>query len=177
MSWLLRQLQHSPDGLRVEARIARSSQTLAAALSSVRTDPSILYPEKGKEIKGFSVSATSAMGTKRDNSRGSFAEGVMTGAEAFYEQVLQQLRPWKATPPQLRKPQETEPEEVVAEAVGVEPGQIADIRAPEGGPLPASGDPPSGEIGPEGELAEVVPIGGSAEIDQYPTRESRDDPT
>lgn len=174
VSWLLRQLQNAPDGLRVEARIARSSVTLAASLSAVRSDPSVLYPEKGREIKGFTVSATSVMGTKRDNSRGSFAEGVMATAEAFYEQVLQQLRPWKATPPQLRKQQEPEPEEVVAEAVGVKPGQIADINAPEGGPLPAGIDSPSSEIGPEGDLADVVPIGGSAEIEQYPAPEPED---
>lgn len=129
VSWLLRQLQGAPDELTVEVRIAGRSTSLAAPLAAVRAEPSIVYPEKGRDIRAFVLSATSNMGTKRDSGRGSFADGVVSAAENFYEQVLQKLRPWKAAPPQLRKPQDAEEpvEEVVAELVGVEPSQIAAI--------------------------------------------------
>lgn len=122
VSWLLRQLQGAPDELTVEVRIAGRSTSLASPLAAVRTEPSIVYPEKGRDIRAFVLSANSNMGTKRDSGRGSFADGVVSAAENFYEQVLQKLRPWKAAPPQLRKPQDAEEpvEEVVAELVGVE---------------------------------------------------------
>jgi hypothetical protein len=129
VSWLLRQLQGAPDGLTVEVRVAGRSASLAAPLAAVRAEPLIVYPEKGRDIRGFVLSVTSNMGTKRDAGRGSFADGVVTAAESFYELVLQKLRAWKAAPPQLRKQQDTEEpvEEVVAELVGVEPSQIADV--------------------------------------------------
>lgn len=129
VSWLLRQLQAAPDDLTVEARIARSSTTLAAPLAAVRANPSTIFPERGRDIRDFLLSTTSGMGMKRDSGRGSFGDGVVSAAEGFYEMVLQQLRPWKPTPPQLRKPAEKPemPEEVIAELVGVEPSKIADL--------------------------------------------------
>jgi hypothetical protein len=47
VSWLLRQLPTAPDNLKVEARVAYRSAPLAANLSAVRGDPSIVYPDKG----------------------------------------------------------------------------------------------------------------------------------
>jgi hypothetical protein len=109
-------------------RVAGRSASLAAPLAAVRAEPLIVYPEKGRDIRGFVLSVTSNMGTKRDAGRGSFADGVVTAAESFYELVLQKLRSWKAAPPQLRKPPDTEEViEEVAELVGVEPAQIANI--------------------------------------------------
>lgn len=130
VSWLLRQLQSAPDDLTIEARVAGRSASLAAPLSAARTNPSLLHPDKGRDIRTFVLSFTSNMGLKRDSGRGSFADGVSGGAENFYEQVLQKLRPWKAAPPQLRKPQDKEEpvEEIVADLVGVEPSQIASIE-------------------------------------------------
>ena len=129
LSWLLRQLQAAPDELTVEARISGRSASLASPLGAVKAEPSMLYPEKGQNVRAFVLSSTSNMGLKRDRGRGSFADGVLSVSETFYEQVLQKVRPWKAAPPQLKKPQEAEEstEEVVAELVGVEPTQIADI--------------------------------------------------
>ena len=135
VSWLTRQLQSAPDTLKVETRIAGRSTSLAAPLGAAREDPSILYPEKGRNIRSFTVSATTNMGTKRDNGRGSFAAGVVAGAEDFYEQVLQRLRPWKASPPQLRKPSEAvEADEVIADLVGVDASDIAEADLPDTAP-------------------------------------------
>lgn len=154
VSWLIRQTQSAADSITIQARIAGRAATLAAPLSAVRGEPTVLFPEKGREIRGFILSSTSNMGLKRDNGRGSFADGVVTAAESFYEQVLQRLRPWKAAPPQLRKAaveDDQQPEEVVADLVGVSPARIADL----GDQQPASeqevhapsGDPES-EPGP-----------------------------
>jgi hypothetical protein len=129
VSWLLKQLATGADSLKLEARVARRSSTLASTLGEVRSDPSVVYPEKGQDIKGFVISSTSNMGLKRDNGRGSFADGVVTAAEDFYADVLQKLRAWNEEPPKLKKEAEKEEpiEEVVAERLGVEPDQIADI--------------------------------------------------
>ncbi|MDP9203296.1 MAG: hypothetical protein M3P26_15385 [Gemmatimonadota bacterium] len=131
VSWLLRQLQTAPEDLKVEARVAWRSASLAAPLSAVRAEPALLHPEKGREIRGFVLSTTSNMGGKRDSGRGSFSESVVSASENFYEQVLQRLRAWKAAPPQLKKGSEKDEfEEVVAELVGVEPTQIAELDQP-----------------------------------------------
>ncbi len=129
VSWLLRQLQAAPENLKLEARVAYRSTPLAAPLSAVRENASVLYPEGGREIRSFRVSVTSNMGLKRDNGRGSFVESVMSGAETFYGEVLQRLRPWKPAPPKLKKSaeKETTPEAAVAELVGVESEDIAEL--------------------------------------------------
>jgi hypothetical protein len=95
----------------------------------VREDAATLYPEGGREIRGFTLSVASNMGQKRDSSRGSFVESVVTAAEAFYGDVLQNLRTWKPAPPKLKKPAEkgVAPETAVAELVGVEPEDIAEL--------------------------------------------------
>lgn len=65
VSWLLRQLQEAPRGLKVEAKQKGASATLAAMLSQVREDPDVLYPERGKEIRGYVLSLNAAMGLNR----------------------------------------------------------------------------------------------------------------
>jgi hypothetical protein len=71
-------------------------------------------------------------------------ESVLTAIETFYGEVLQNLRPWKATPPKLKKSVEPEesPQEAVAEIVGVEPEQVAAITNEQPGSerLSAAGD-------------------------------------
>ena len=110
VSWLLRQLTQAPDETRVEARIARSQSTLADSLGNVRAHPELVLPPSDKDIKGFQLSLVRNMGLKRDASKGSFIESVISTTEDFYRSVLQNLRPWKPTPPKL-KPKHAEPEE------------------------------------------------------------------
>jgi hypothetical protein len=129
VSWLLRQLQTAPENLKIEARVAYKSTSLAAPLSAVRDDPFTLYPEGDREIRAFTLSIASNMGLKRDSGRGSFVESVVKTAEMFYGDVLQKLRTWKPAPPKLKKSAEREvpPETVVADLVGVEPSDIAEL--------------------------------------------------
>lgn len=113
VSWLLRQLNNSPDDLRIEARVPRTLSGPTVLLEDARRDPSFLYPEGDKEIRQFVLSLTRNMGLKRDASKGSFIHSVISTTEDFYRSVLQNLRPWKAAPPKLKKAQEVEltPEE------------------------------------------------------------------
>lgn len=129
VSWLLRQLSTAPDGLKVEARLAYRSTPLAASLAAVREAASVIYPDAGREIRGFGLSLSTNMGLKRDAGRGSFVESVLTASETFYGEVLQNLRLWKAAPPKLKKTVEPggSPEESVAQIVGVDPQQIAPV--------------------------------------------------
>ena len=102
VSWLLRQLQNAPDDLKVEARFLRGGSS-AAPLGQIREEATIIYPEQSKEIRQFELTFTRNMGLKRDASKKSFVDSVISTAEDFYMQVLQNLRSWKATPPMLGK--------------------------------------------------------------------------
>lgn len=106
VSWLLRQLQNASENVKVESKAARTSATYAATLGAVRSNPEVLFPEDGREIRGFAISLTRNMGLKKDASPGSFIESVKTTVEEFYGQVLQNLRGWKASPPKLKKQDE-----------------------------------------------------------------------
>jgi hypothetical protein len=155
VSWLLRQLQRAPDGLVVEARAARWSGSTVAPLRAIRENPSALYPEKGKELRGFRLALTANMGVKRASGQGSFSESVSEVTERFYGEVLQNLRAWKAAPPKLKRPEkQAEAAEVVADLIGVEPEAVAEDE------LPAEGVRPSEETPGPTSPAEVqaVPI-------------------
>lgn len=109
VSWLVKQLNQAPDETRVEAKIARSQISLAESLGAVRGQPELILPATDKEIRGFQLSLARNMGLKRDASKGSFIESVISTTEDFYRTVLQNLRPWKPAPPKL-KPKEAEQE-------------------------------------------------------------------
>ncbi|MDP9067403.1 MAG: stress response protein [Actinomycetota bacterium] len=116
VSWLLRQLQNAPENLKVEARLARSQATLAASLAEARTTPERLHPEQPREIRQFGLTLTRNMGLKRDAGKGSFIDSVLETTKDFYGEVLQNLRPWKASPPKLQKqPPVSEPEAPVTQ--------------------------------------------------------------
>ncbi|MGH9894317.1 MAG: stress response protein, partial [bacterium] len=109
LSWLLRQLPDAPEGLKIEAKVSRSRQVLAALLQDVREQPGLLHPESGKEISRFVLTLTRNMGLKRDAGRGSFIESVLDTTREFYSSVLQGLKAWKASPPKLKKAHDEEP--------------------------------------------------------------------
>jgi hypothetical protein len=132
VSWMLRQLQKAPDAVVVEARAARWSESLVAPLGAVRENPSLLHPDKGRDLRAFRIVLSGNMGLKRANEQGSFSQSVESITERFYAEVLQNLRVWKATPPKLKRPVESEGEaaEVVADLVGVEPEDVDEEALP-----------------------------------------------
>lgn len=114
VGWLLRQLTNAPDTLKITTRASRSSNTYAGSLSVARENPEVLYPEGDREIKAFGLTITRNMGLKRDAGKGSFIESVISTTEEFYQHVLQNLRPWKASPPKLKRKEEPLEEAEVA---------------------------------------------------------------
>jgi len=106
VSWLLRQLPSAPMNLAVEARMARTSESLAELLGKVRENPQVLYPGRDREIRQFVLSFTRDMGMKRDAGRGSFIESVLSSVKSFYGDVLQTIVGWKPKAPRLSSPME-----------------------------------------------------------------------
>ncbi len=113
VSWLLRQLQNAPEAVTIEAKISRSQDSLAESLGTARQQPEVLYPPAGRDIRQFVITQTRNMGQKRDASKGSFIDSVITATKDFYADVLQNLRTWKPRPPKLDRAVE---EKEVAEA-------------------------------------------------------------
>ncbi len=105
VNWLIRQLKNAPEVARIECYLAHGrGSSSAELLHTVRESPTVLVTDAAKEIRTFRVAMTmtSTLGTKRGRGRGSFIESVLTGVDAFYAQVLQDLKAWSAAPPKLR---------------------------------------------------------------------------
>ena len=103
VNWLVRQLAEAPGGLRIDVWAGELRSSTSELLSVVRDNPASLIADPKKELRTFRIVAVSPMGTKRATGRGSFIDSVLNGVEAFYGNVLQQVRPWAAKPPQLSK--------------------------------------------------------------------------
>ncbi len=133
VSWLLRQLQQAPDVAVIQARTGRRGDAPAVSLIGARTNPANLYPEHA-DIRAFRISLSANMGLQRDSGRGSFVKSVTDLAEAFYGDMLQNIRAWKAPPPKLKRVAEEDVAESVADLVGVEPSDLVAEELPKDGP-------------------------------------------
>lgn len=138
VSWLLRQLQTAPAHLKVEARLARTSDSLAASLEETRENWEALNPPGEREIRQFVLTLTRNMGLKSRVGRGSFITAVVDAAKDFYGGVLQNLRPWKPPPPRLKPPVEEEPTELESPAVDEAIEEAQEEMASQVGEDPAS---------------------------------------
>lgn len=101
VNWLLRQLADAPAGLRVDVLATGARSSLSELLATVRDNPTVLVPDKGREIRAFKVAASSPMGTKRGTGRGAFIDSVLAAIDGFYEAVVQNVRGWTPKAPQL----------------------------------------------------------------------------
>jgi hypothetical protein len=141
VNWLTRQLKNAPETLRLEsfAMHARGPGN-AELLRTVRENPSVLIGESAKDLRAFRVAQNSPAGTKRGTGRGAFIDSVLDAIDTFYEEVIQNLKPWMPTPPKLRSPEE---------AIEVEPVPAAlssTAISSQDGPEPSRGTP-STEVG------------------------------
>ncbi|MBM6403082.1 hypothetical protein JQN72_02320 [Phycicoccus sp. CSK15P-2] len=137
VNWLVRQLKNAPDTIRVECAIAHSrGATSAELLRAVREDPACLVLDASKEIRSFRVAMSTPMGTKRGRGRGAFIDSVLSGVDAFYESVLDDLKVWSAPPPRIRPtPTEAEVTEPgTAESLSSTDYSSQDGSAPEAAP-------------------------------------------
>ncbi|MEZ0447052.1 hypothetical protein [Cellulomonas sp. ICMP 17802] len=119
VNWLARQLKTAPETVRVEAFTMHSRGPGAAELLRVvRENPSSLVMDPAREIRSFRIAMTIAMGAKRGRGRGAFIDSVLAAVDAFYLEVVQQLKAWSATPPRLRpEPTQDVDEQDVAPAL------------------------------------------------------------
>ena len=108
VNWLIRQLKDSPESVRIEAFVNHGRGNSAAELlKDVRVNPMVLLTDPSKELRSFRIAMTSPVGAKRGRGRGSFIDSVLAVVDAFYVEVVGQLRVWVATPPKLRSGSES----------------------------------------------------------------------
>jgi hypothetical protein len=106
VNWLLRQLKDAPEDLRIDAFVVRSrGASQSEQIRKVRDEPALLLDQSKREIRSFVVTLSAAAGTKRGQGKGSFVASVLDLIDAFYAEVMQQLKPWSAVPPRIRQPE------------------------------------------------------------------------
>jgi hypothetical protein len=105
VNWLVRQLKGAPDSVRLEAFAVNSRGAGATdLLGKVRADPAILIADPKRELRGFQIAMSAPMGVKRGRGRGGFIDSVLELVDAFYADVVQNLKAWSASPPRMREP-------------------------------------------------------------------------
>ena len=118
VNWLVRQLKSAPETLRVEAfTLHARGPGSADLLRVVRENPAAVISDPTRELKSFRVALSSNAGTKRGTGRGSFIDSVLDAVDVFYQQVIQNLKPWIAAPPRLRPAEAPVPAEPVDESL------------------------------------------------------------
>src|SRR3546814_6605314 len=116
VNWLLRQLaKANPDGIHVRAHWPKRAPDTQATLSSLREDPNHLEgANKTLAPSRFSVLLVKDLAGKFAGAK-TFVESVEEVVPYFYEQVGQDLRPYMAPPPRVRREKQGEAEERGAE--------------------------------------------------------------
>lgn len=128
VNWLVRQLAAASDGLLIEAVAARSRRPGAAhPLAALREAPHLLIDDPTKELKSFTLTLGVVSGTKRGQGRGSFVGSVLDLCDRFYEEVVQNLRPWSPTAPKVKGAQVVDDDVATGEILGELPirGDVA----------------------------------------------------
>lgn len=133
INWLIRQLRNTTVNARIEASLMNQRGAGAAEmLSALRERPDLLVTDTARELRSFRVALTSAMGGKRSRGRQGFIDSVLLGVDAYYEEILQRLRPWAAPPPRMESPQvEASPQTATPQPVPndpAEPVQLLSLR-------------------------------------------------
>jgi hypothetical protein len=103
VNWLLRQLKEAPDGLVVEASFANTRATTASVLSAARETPQalLLANDSKRPPRAFRLALSRSMGTKRGKGERSFVLETRKQAIDFYRELVQNVRPWRASAPKL----------------------------------------------------------------------------
>jgi hypothetical protein len=146
VNWLVRQLKNAPDTLRIEGFTMHArGPGNADLLRVVRENPMVVVGDATKELRAFRVAHSSTAGAKRGTGRGSFIDSILSAIDDFYEQVLQNLKPWLAAPPRLRSADEPLVVEQVTKSLVST--AISSQDGPEAAGAPAGAVSPADRIG------------------------------
>ncbi|WP_072801568.1 TerD family protein [Rhodococcoides yunnanense] len=99
-SWLLKQLKDAPADVLVEAVFVDASEVSCENLATVRADTKSLTSGRVSELRRFTLTSPSKMGSKRSGSAAGFIGSVTDGVDAFYRDVVQPLKPWVPSAPE-----------------------------------------------------------------------------
>jgi hypothetical protein len=119
VSWLLRQLgPATPGDLVIEAWPRQARQPISTTLDQARDDHELLLDPERRDILRFRLVQRAEMGqSRKDGGRSpGFIQSVTGLVDAFYGDVLQQIAPWTAPPPQAR-PVSTRHKELTSEPI------------------------------------------------------------
>lgn len=100
-SWLLKQLKNAPADILVEAVFADSSEISCENLATVRADTKSLTAGRISELQSFTLTSPTKMGSKRSGTAASFIVSVTDGLDGFYRDVVQPLKPWVPSAPEV----------------------------------------------------------------------------
>jgi hypothetical protein len=137
INWLVRQLRAAPDTVRIESHAAHQRGPGAAELlRKIRENPGSLITDPGKELRAFRIAQSAPMGSKRGRGRGSFIDSILDAVDAFYGDVVQNIKAWTAAPPKFREtPEPTPPVALASTALssqdGPEPAPTAPVASSE----------------------------------------------
>jgi hypothetical protein len=103
VNWLLRQLKDAPEGLIIDATFVNTKPSTAALLSAARENPQVLLlaNDPKRPPRAFRLALSRSMGTKRGKGERSFVLETRKQAIDFYRDLVQNIRPWRASAPKL----------------------------------------------------------------------------
>ena len=110
INWLVRQLKHAPDTLRVEVfTVGGRGPGETELLGKVREDPTCLVVDPEAGASWLPDRDQAPMGNKRGRGKGAFIDSVLDVVDDFYVDVVQHLKARTASPPRMREisPEET----------------------------------------------------------------------
>ena len=101
LNWLVRQLSRAPDTLRVDVRFAGKRQTTSNLLSDLREDLTAGLLDRETNPRSFEISSIRDLAIGRRSGRTSFIDSLRGSVQDFYEEVVQEIRPWAPSAPRL----------------------------------------------------------------------------
>lgn len=136
VNWLLKQLKEAPPGLVIEANFVSTKATAALRLDDARENLQglLLAADPKRPPRSFRLTLAAPMGAKRGKGERSFVLETRKQTISFYRDLVQDLKPWRATAPKLpEQPSELQPEP----AAEPPPFSAAREREPTTGEAPA----------------------------------------
>jgi hypothetical protein len=103
INWLLKQLKDAPDSLVIEVSFVNTKASTASLLKDARENPQrlLLDGDAKRPPRSFRLSLSGPMGAKRGKGERSFVLETRKQTIAFYRDLVQDLRVWRAPAPKL----------------------------------------------------------------------------